>query len=286
MPLVDMNALVKIAKKDDVMLPAFNTTNMEMTLAIMDAFEANGMPGIIQIAPTNVKLTGYDYISEVAHRAIHDYTVPMALHLDHGKTLDDVRQAVNAGFTSIMIDGAALPFEENIRFSRRAVDFCHASGVPVEAELGAIAGKEDDHVSEADCKTNPDEVAEYVERVGCDLLAVSIGNVHGLEDTPKIDLDHLAKIAAVCPCPLVLHGGSGIPFETIAAMKQYGMVKINIASDLRQAFIRSVAAAHDANPNEANLAHVLMDARAAVTEVARKTQLGINGMLDSAELAA
>lgn len=286
MPLIDMNSLIEIAKKGDVMLPAFNTTNMEMTLAIMDAFEANGMPGIIQIAPTNVKLTGYDYISEVAHRAIHDYTVPMALHLDHGKTLDDVRRAVEAGFTSVMIDGAALPFEENVRFSRRAVDYCHASGVSVEAELGAIRGKEDDHVSEADCKTDPAEVAEYVERVGCDTLAVSIGNVHGLEDTPKIDLDHLAKIAAVCPCPLVLHGGSGIPFETIAAMKQYGMVKINIASDLRQAYIRAVAAAHDKNPNEANLAKVLMDARAAVTEVARKTQLGINGILAEKELAA
>lgn len=278
MPLVDMNSLVEIAKKNDVMLPAFNTTNMEMTLAIMDAFEANGMPGIIQIAPTNVKLTGYEFIAEVAQRAIRDYTVPMALHLDHGKTLDDVRKAVNAGFTSVMIDGASLPFEENIRFSRRAVDFCHASGVPVEAELGAIAGKEDDHVSEADCKTNPDEVAEYVEHTGCDLLAVSIGNVHGLEDTPKIDLEHLAKLSSVCPCPMVLHGGSGIPYETIAAMKQYGMIKINIASDLRQAYIRAVSDAHDANPNEANLAKVLMDARAAVTQVAKKTQLAINGL--------
>lgn len=278
MPLLNMNDLVKIAHNHDVMLPAFNTTNMEMTLAIMDAFEQNGMPGIVQIAPTNIKLTGYDFIAEVAKRAISDYTVPIALHLDHGKTLDDVRQAVNAGFTSIMIDGAALPFEENIRFSRQAVDFCHASGVPVEAELGAIKGKEDDHVSEADCKTDPDQVAEFVERTGCDLLAVSIGNVHGLEDTPKIDLDHLAKIAAVSPCPLVLHGGSGIPYETIAAMKQFNMVKINIASDLRQAFIRAVAGDYEANHNEADLAKVLMDARTAVTEVARKTQLAINGI--------
>lgn len=278
MPLLNMNDLVKIAHNHDVMLPAFNTTNMEMTLAIMDAFEQNGMPGIVQIAPTNIKLTGYDFIAEVAKRAISDYTVPIALHLDHGKTLDDVRQAVNAGFTSIMIDGAVLPFEENIRFSRQAVDFCHANGVPVEAELGAIKGKEDDHVSEADCKTDPDQVAEFVERTGCDLLAVSIGNVHGLEDTPKIDLDHLAKIAAVSPCPLVLHGGSGIPYETIAAMKQFNMVKINIASDLRQAFIRAVAGDYEANHNEANLAKVLMDARTAVTEVARKTQLAINGI--------
>lgn len=278
MPLIDMNSLVAIAQKNDVMLPAFNTTNTEMTLAIMDAFERNGMPGIVQIAPTNVKLTGYGYIAEAARRAAEEHTVPMALHLDHGKTLDDVRQAVLAGFTSVMIDGAALPYEENIRFSRQAVDFCHSCGVPVEAELGAIRGKEDDHVSEADCKTNPDEVAEYVERTGCDLLAVSIGNVHGLEDTPKIDLEHLARIAAVCPCPLVLHGGSGIPFETIAAMKQFGMVKINIASDLRRAFISAVADAQAANPQEANLAKVLMDARAAVTDVAARTQLAMNGL--------
>lgn len=278
MAMMNMNDLVAIAKKNDVMLPAFNTTNLEMTLAIMDAFERAGMPGIVQIAPTNVKLTGYDYISTIAHMADEDYTVPMALHLDHGKTLDDVRQAVLAGFTSIMIDGASLPFEENICFSRRAVDFCHAHGVPVEAELGAIAGKEDDHVSEADCKTDPDQVAEFVERTGCDLLAVSIGNVHGLEDEPKIDLPHLAKIAEVAPCPLVLHGGSGIPYETIYAMKQYGMIKINIASDLRRAFISTVGKAYNENPGEANLAKVLMQVREAVSDVAYKTTLAINGL--------
>lgn len=224
------------------------------------------------------QVTDYEYIANTAQRTINGYTVPMTLHLDHGKTLGDVRQAVNAGFTSTMIDGAALPFEENIRLSRQAVDFCHANGVPVEAELGAISGKEDDHVSEADCKTNPDEVAEFIGRTGCDLLAVSIGNVHDIEDTPRIDLDHLAKIAAVSLCPLVLHGGSGIAYDTIAAMKQYNMVKINIASDLRQAFIRAVAAAHDANPNKANLAKVLMDARTAVTKVAKKARLAMNGL--------
>lgn len=278
MPLLDMNDLVAIARKNDVLLPAFNTTNTEMTLAIMDAFERNGMPGIVQIAPTNVGVTGYDYIAEAVRRAASERTVPVALHLDHGRTIEDVRQAVAAGFTSVMIDGAALPFEENVLLTRRAVDFCHAVGVNVEAELGAIAGKEDDHVTEADCKTDPDQVAEFVERTGCDLLAVSIGNVHGLEVEPKIDLEHLRRLAAVSPCPLVLHGGSGIPFETIAAMKPFGMVKVNIASDLRRAFIAAVADARERNPREANLAHVLMDARAAVTDVACRIQLGINGV--------
>lgn len=278
MVLVDSMTLVRVAQKNGWLLPAYNTTNMEMTLAILDGLQRAGMPGMLQVAPTNARLTGYEYIAMVAKRASKDYVVPTCLHLDHGKTLEDVRQAVQAGFTSVMIDGAAMPFEQNIRFSRAAVDYCHCSGVPVEAELGAIKGKEDDHVSEADSRTNPDQVAEFCERTGCDMLAVSIGNVHGLEERSKIDLDHLAKIAAVAPVPLVLHGGSGIPYKTVHTMRHYGMVKVNIASDLRRAFIRTVARRYEANPGETNLASVLLDARNAVADVAYRTTLLINGM--------
>lgn len=276
MPLINMGDLIKIAKKNDIMLPAYNTTDVEMTLGIMDAFDRAGMPGVIQIAPTNVKVTGYDFIAETTRMAAENYVTPFALHLDHGKALEDVRQAVLAGFTSVMIDGAALPFEENIRLSREAVDFAHCYDVSVEAELGAIRGKEDDHVSEADSHTDPSQVAEFCERTGCDTLAVSIGNVHGLEERPKIDLSHLAKIAEVAPVPLVLHGGSGIPDETIRAMKRYGMIKVNIASDLRRAFIRAIALRYETNHNEANLASVLLDARHAVTEVAYQKTMAMN----------
>lgn len=276
MPLVNMNDLFKIAKKNKLMVPAYNSTDVQMTLAIMDAFQRAGMPGIVQVAPTNVKLTGYEYIAETTKMAAEHYVTPFALHLDHGKTLDDVRQAVEAGFTSVMIDGAALPFEENIRFSREAVDFAHCYGVPVEAELGALKGKEDDHVSEADCHTDPAQVEEFCERTGCDSLAVSIGNVHGLQEKPKIDLNVLAEISKVAPVPLVLHGGSGIPFETIRAMRQYGMMKINIASDLRQAYIRAVAKRYEENHEEANLVSVLMDARNAVSEMAYDLAIEIN----------
>lgn len=276
MPLVNMNDLFKIAKKNKLMVPAYNSTDVQMTLAIMDAFQRAGMPGIVQVAPTNVKLTGYEYIAETTKMAAEHYVTPFALHLDHGKTLDDVRQAVEAGFTSVMIDGAALPFEENIRFSREAVDFAHCYGVPVEAELGALKGKEDDHVSEADCHTDPTQVEEFCDRTGCDSLAVSIGNVHGLQEKPKIDLNVLAEISKVAPVPLVLHGGSGIPFETIRAMRQYGMMKINIASDLRQAYIRAVAKRYEENHEEANLVSVLMDARNAVSEMAYDLAIEIN----------
>lgn len=278
MAVVDSIKLAGIAQKNGWLLPAYNTTNMEMTLGILDGLQRAGMPGILQIAPTNVKLSNYAMMASIVKRAARDYVIPTCLHLDHGKTLEDVRQAAQAGFTSIMIDGAALPFEENIRFSREAVDYCHCYGIPVEAELGAIRGKEDDHVSEADLKTDPDQVAEFVERTECDLLAVSIGNVHGLEDAPRIDLPLLKQISEVSPCPLVLHGGSGIPYETIHAMQPYNMIKINIASDLRKAFITTVGKAFDANSNEHNLAKVLIDTRHAIADVTCKTTLAINGI--------
>ena len=159
---------------------------------------------------------------------------------------------------------------------KKAVDFAHCYGVPVEAELGALKGKEDDHVSEADCHTDPAQVEEFCDRTGCDSLAVSIGNVHGLQEKPKIDLNVLAEISKVAPVPLVLHGGSGIPFETIRAMRQYGMMKINIASDLRQAYIRAVARRYEENHGEANLVSVLMDARNAVSEMAYDLAIEIN----------
>lgn len=224
------------------------------------------MPNFIQIAPTNAQLSGYDYIYEIVKRHADKMDVPVSLHLDHGKTLEDVKQAVRAGFTSVMIDGAALPFEENIAFTREAVDFCKSFGVPVEAELGAILGKEDDHVSEADCKTEPEKVQRFVEETGCDMLAVSIGNVHGLEDIPRIDIPLLQRIASVSPVPLVIHGGSGIDADILRSFVNYKVAKVNIASDLRKAFITTVGKAWVNNNNEANLARVMANAKQAVED--------------------
>ena len=173
---------------------------------------------------------------------------------------------MRAGFTSVMIDGAAFSFEENIAFTQEAVDFCKSYGVPVEAELGAILGKEDDHVSEADCKTEPEKVKTFVERTGCDMLAVSIGHVHGLDDIPRIDIPLLKRIAEVSPVPLVIHGGSGIAPEILRSFVNYRVAKVNIASDLRKAFITAVGKAYVNNHNEANLARVMASAKNAVEE--------------------
>lgn len=274
MPLVNGNILLNSIKEKRVLAGAFNTTNLETTISILDAIERSGLPNFIQIAPTNAKLSGYDYIYEIVKKRAATMDVPVSLHLDHGKELDDVKQAVRAGFTSVMIDGAELPFEENIAFTKAAVDFCKSFGVPVEAELGAILGKEDDHVSEADCKTDPKQVLRFVQETGCSMLAVSVGNVHGLEDIPRIDMPLLKEIAAICPVPLVIHGGSGIDEDIIRSFVNHNVVKVNIASDLRKAFITSVGKAWTENNNEANLARVMNGAKAAVeADVYSKIQM-------------
>lgn len=245
MPLVNGNLLVEFIQEQQVVGGAFNTTNLETTVGILEAVEETKIPSFIQIAPSNIGLAGYEGIVEMVKRQARFMDTPVALHLDHGKKLTDFKAAVRAGFNSVMIDGAEFDFEENIRYTKAAVDFAKAYGVPVEAELGAIKGKEDDHVSEADCKTDPKQVKEFVERTGCDLLAVSVGNVHGIDEEPQIDFDLLAKIAEESAVPLVIHGGSGISSSDLKRMKSYNVVKINVASELRQSYIQSIGHAYD-----------------------------------------
>lgn len=278
MPLVNGRTLLDFVKEKKVIAGAFNTTNLETTVGILKAIEKSEIPTFIQVAPTNITLAGYSYIVDMVKRYAENMDTPVALHLDHGKKFEDVKNAIRAGFTSVMIDGASFDFEKNISFTKKAVDFAKAYGVPVEAELGAIKGKEDDHVNEADCKTDPSQVKEFVERTGCDMLAVSIGNVHGLEDTPKIDLPLLKEISEESPVPLVIHGGSGIPDEQIQAMIQYNVAKINIASDLRQSYIRSVGEDYKTNQNEANLIKVLQKAEDSVFETVYKKIFAMNVM--------
>ncbi|WP_142423081.1 MULTISPECIES: class II aldolase [Bacteria] len=279
MPLVNGYTLLDIIKERKVIAGAFNTTNLETTVGILQAVEKSGIPTFIQVAPTNISLAGYDYLVDMVSRYAENMDTPIALHLDHGKKFEDVKKAIRAGFTSVMIDGAAFDFEENIAFTKKAVDFAKAYGVPVEAELGAILGKEDDHVSEADCKTDPTQVKEFVERTGCNMLAISVGNVHGLEDEPKIDFSLLKEINEVSPVPLVIHGGSGIPDEHIQQMVNYNVAKINIASDLRQSYIRSVGRAYESNPNEANLIKVLQHAEDSVLETVYNKILNMNSVV-------
>ena len=245
MKLVNGYDLMKYAEKYHHVLPAFNTTNLEMTYAITKGLMEANLPGYIQISSNNLRLSNPSVIAMVARDAVKDSETPIGLHLDHGKSFEDVKACVDAGFTSIMVDASHLPFEENVRESRRAAEYCHFYGIPVEVELGALQGKEEDVVNEEECKTDPDMVADFVERTGCDVLAVSVGNVHGLCLNPKIDIPLLARIHEVCPVPLVLHGGSGIPKEVIWEAKKHGLIKINYGSDLRKEYIGTFGRAYE-----------------------------------------
>jgi fructose-bisphosphate aldolase class II len=278
MKIVNGFDLFDYAKKRNLMIPAFNTTNLEMTKAIILGLNDVHMPGLIQISSNNLHLSNPATIGYLVKEFLKGTDTPIGLHLDHGKSFDDVKACVEAGFTSIMVDASDQDFEGNIKEVQRTVEYCHFYNIPVEAELGAISGKEDDMVNEADCKTDPALVKEFVERSGCDILAVSIGNVHGLDATPKIDLEQLKKIYEVSPVPLVLHGGSGIPFDQVKAMKQYGMLKVNYGSDLRQAYIKTFGEAYEAKHTEANLFGLSMKAVENVRKTASDLTLIINNL--------
>lgn len=276
MKLINGYDLMDYAKKNGCILPAFNTTNLEMTYAIAKGLDDAKLPGYIQISSNNLRLSNPRIIAEIAKDAAGRYDTPIGLHLDHGKSYEDVKACVEAGFTSIMIDASSLPFEENVKEVQRAVQFCHFYGIPVEAELGALQGKEEDIVNEADAKTDPDMVADFVNTTGCDLLAVSVGNVHGLDLTPHVDLGLLKTIADISPVPLVLHGGSGIPFETIQAARKCGLIKINYGSDLRKAFIRTFGEAYEASHNAHDVISLSMKAVENVSKKAQELVTAIN----------
>lgn len=269
MKIVNGYSLMEFAKKHRYILPAFNTTNLEMTIGIANGFAKAGLPGYIQVSSSNLKLSDPHIMVEITKHALAYADVPVALHLDHGKSFEDVKACVNAGFTSVMIDASHLPFEDNIREVKQAVEYCHFYGVPVEAELGALGGKEDDIANEAESTTDPSMVREFASRCGCDLLAVSVGNVHGLDLQPRVDLKLLKEIAEVSPVPLVMHGGSGIPFDIIRKAKAFNLLKINYGADLRKAFIETFGKAYAQN---ANAHDVISLSKLAVENVSNKAR--------------
>lgn len=276
MKIINGFELMKYAQNSHYVLPAFNTTNLEMTYAIVRGLSEADMPGYVQISSNNLRLSDPEVIVYLTQKALTKHDTPIGLHLDHGKSYEDVCACVDAGFSSIMIDASHLPFEENIATVKKAVRYCHFYNIPLEAELGAINGKEDDIINEADAKTDPSMVADFVTRTGCDTLAVSIGNVHGLEMTPHIDIPLLKKIAAISPVPLVLHGGSGIPFDIVLKAKKYNLIKINYGADLRKEFISTFGEAYDKNNKECNLIELSLAGMNKVAATAKKLVETIN----------
>ena len=251
MSLVTTKKLLLDAQKNGYAVGAFNVENMEMVQAVVAAAQELKSPVIMQTTPSTVKYADLAYFYANAKVAAEMASVPVVMHLDHGNSFELAMRAYRTGYTSIMIDGSHESYEDNIKVSRAVADACHPGGVPVEAELGKVGGKEDDlDGGEGDPYTDPQEAVEFVKRTGVDSLAVAIGTAHGVyKGEPKLDLDRLSEIRKVVDIPLVLHGTSGVPDETVKECVKRGICKVNYATDLRIAFSKGVKAVMTADPN-------------------------------------
>lgn len=249
--LVTTMEMLKEARKNHYGVGAFNVENLEFVMAILAAAEETKSPVIMQTTPGTVKTAGLDYFYGMVSAAAARASVPVALHLDHGDGFERCMQAMKTGYTSVMIDGSHVPFEENIAVTAPVARVGRALGIPVEAELGKVGGKEDDGpaVEGENPYTDPDEALEFVERTGCTSLAIGVGTAHGVyHGTPHVQQDVVRAIAAKIDIPLVLHGTSGVPDEQVAEAIQNGIAKVNYATELRQAFTKGYMAYMAENP--------------------------------------
>ncbi|WP_227762611.1 class II fructose-1,6-bisphosphate aldolase [Zhaonella formicivorans] len=273
MPLVPVKELLEKAEAGGYAVGAFNCNNMEIIQAIVDAAEAEKAPVIVQASQGAIKYAGLEYITALTRVAAEHASVPVALHLDHGTSFEQVMQCIRYGFTSVMIDGSKLSLEENIALTNKVLDVARAVGVSVEAELGKIGGTEDDiTVDEWEANmTDPGEAKTFVEATGVDSLAVAIGTAHGqYKGTPKLDFERLRKIKELVKVPIVLHGSSGVPDDAIRRAIELGVRKVNIDTNLREAFVAGVKEIITANPKEIDPRKILGPAKKAMSAVIRE----------------
>lgn len=291
MALVTTTEMFKKALNADYAVGAFNVNNMEIIQGIVEAAQEENAPLILQVSAGARKYAKPAYLKHLVLAAIEESGLDIALHLDHGADFDICKKCVDDGFTSVMIDGSQYPFEENLKLTKEVVDYAHAHGVVVEAELGKLAGVEDDVKvdSRSATFTVPEEAAEFVERTGVDSLAVAIGTSHGaykFKGTPYLDFERLQEIHKLIPdTPLVLHGAStvipefvdlcnkfggeipgaqGVPEDMIKTAAKYGVCKVNIDTDLRLAMTASVRQFLVENPAEFDPRKYLGPARDAI----------------------
>lgn len=291
MPLVDTKEMFKKAYEGHYAVGAFNVNNMEIIQGIVEAAIEEKAPLILQVSAGARKYAKHIYLTKLVEAAVEDTGLPICLHLDHGADFEICKDCVDGGFTSVMIDGSKYPFEENIELTKRVVDYAHNKGVVVEAELGKLAGVEDAvKVAAKDATyTDPDQAVEFVERTGCDSLAIAIGTSHGaykFKGKPELDFARLEKITNMLPgYPLVLHGAStvipsfveecnkyggkldgaqGVPEDMLLKAGTFGVCKINIDTDLRLAMTASIRKYFTEHPGDFDPRQYLGPAREAI----------------------
>jgi len=292
--LVTNKDLLVPATRKAYAVGAFNVNNLEVLQAVAEAAVDERSPAIIAVTPSAIKYAGITYLSKIAAIAAESAPVPLSLHLDHGENFETAAKCVEADFTSVMIDGSFLNFEENVTLTKRVVEIAHPKGVSVEAELGRLAGVEEATVEEKEAVlTDPDTAKKFVESTGVDALAVAIGTSHGaykFKAEPKLDFERLHAIRKRIDVPLVLHGASsvpawiiekatkygaqlggakGIPEEHIKKAISLGIAKINIDTDLRLAFTATVREVLTNSPKEFDPRKILGPAKEAIKEVVK-----------------
>lgn len=293
MPLVPLGDIYADANKNYYALGQFNVNNLEFIQAALEAAEEMKSPLILATSTSAIKYAGLEYLVAMVKAGINNVTVPVALHLDHGLTFGDAKRCIEAGFTSVMIDGSALPFEENARITREVTDFAHKHNVTVEAELGRLGGIEDEvKVDDKETLlTDPAEAERFVAESKCDSLAVAVGTSHGaykFKGEVKLDFDRIERIKKILGIPLVLHGASGVSEELTKKLTEYGgkvpgakgvpdaayrkaiqcgINKVNIDTDLRLAFTAAVRETLANKPEEFDPRKILGPARKAVKEL-------------------
>jgi fructose-bisphosphate aldolase class II len=309
MPLVTSTEMFKKAYEGGYAIGAFNVNNMEIIQGITEAAKEENAPLILQVSSGARKYANHTYLMKLVEAAEAETGLPICLHLDHGDSFELCKSCIDGGFTSVMIDGSHLPFEENIKLTRQVVEYAHAHGVVVEGELGRLAGVEDAiNVSEEDASyTRPEEVEEFVSRTGVDSLAIAIGTSHGAYkfkpgQKPQLRFDILEEIEKLLPnFPIVLHGASsvipkyveminanggkmpdaiGIPEEMLRQAASMAVCKINIDSDLRLAMTGTIREYFAQHPDHFDPRQYLKPARANIKELVRhklRNVLGCSG---------
>jgi len=271
MALVPMTELLAKAEAGKYAVGAFNANNMEIVQAIAMAAEQEKAPVIMQASQGAIKYAGLDYIIGMVRIAAESARVPIALHLDHGTSFEQVVKCIRGGFSSVMFDGSQLPLEENIRVTKKVVEIARPINVSVEAELGKIGGTEDDISVKESLFTDPNEAEVFVRETGVDALAVAIGTAHGqYKGEPKLDFERLKKIRELVNIPIVLHGSSGVPDEAITKAISLGVRKVNIDTNIREAFVARLRQEIEKNPAEIDPRKLLGPGRDAAVELIRE----------------
>jgi ketose-bisphosphate aldolase len=261
--------LLKVARARRRAVPAFTAYSLEGIRAIRDAAESARLPVIVSAGSSSFKAVGAEPLAAAALAAADAASVPVGVHLDHATDFDEIARCIDRGYTSVMFDGSAMSFEENVRFTRDVVARAHAAGVWVEAELAGVPGDEDASSDAAACElTDPEQAAEFVERTGVDVLAAAVGTVHGFTTAPmNLDVERIRRIAAATRVPLALHGASGLTAAELRAAVDAGIAKVNFNAELRRAAVGALAATlPDAGDNVPRLQRASIAAMRAVAE--------------------